>query len=1224
MDAQSCLAPSAVVYTFEVVSFLNLRPTQDPARFPNPSLKMISNPSATRDARGFALVISLSLMVLLVVVAVGLLGLSAISLRSSTRSEAMEIAKANARMALSLALGELQKSTGPDQRVTMTSGLRTGDAPPNPSWTGATNVTPASLTPDTKSAKVTWLVSGEAPDPADVLVKSTKLDQGDAIKLGSFKSSPTATTELLAPVVNITEGKSQGRYAWWIGDEGTKARIDVTKPEAAPATERDRLTQSQVPLEAGIAKLGESWSDFADGGTVDKDALISMPTASLAAVDPTLATEYFNDVTTGGFGLPVNVATGGMKVDLSLVFDRSQSGKKFGELYCGATPTATTVNQASLYTFATKSAAKFYLSDAISKNGSLPTGPNWGNLWNYATLWQTLNGQKIPVVGANPLVESDLRFKTWLPYTNSNLGSFRRDIQQTNSPVAPVLSMFQMGFRLNSELLPPTTPPSSTVFYKAQIGIQPVLGLWNPYNVVITAAPYRFDWALYPYFRFNYAKRGTDGKFSDGRLTKLWLREEWTAGTSVIPTPDNGGGGKYLTLETPSIDLQPGEFRLFSVLDRIVVKAGQTYPLKSGWSERGAFIVDLKDDTGSDRLVPKGYSAWFGDIVLQDTQSNEVKSKFPTLDLANVASTWFTLKSGNNILLRSTELWNGGGDPSAKNDLKVPEPVISGSSGGLDTTKTTYLIDDLTGDKVTPNIATWSFFSRTTAQVEAPDEAQRLRGWIDSNPRALVTNSLWDGSKIQSDGKSTGWHTTSQFIGAWNAPGKPKEVGDGKGGNRGLLSEGGSAPSEPEVSSSDGRYQGFGGGSNTLAGGKTNVIVYDVPRSPLVSLGQFQHAQLSRYNFEPGFVVGNSYANPRIPLASTINPNFTGISGLNVTDLSYDVNKKLWDGFFFSTLGLDHVEGTGSSFDKFFDIKKLGSGESELPNPRMVFAPLLGDTTIDKILSDNPDRAPEAIAARILLKGAFNVNSTSKTAWKAVLSSMGTSQLPVLDPKAGTASWQNPEGTRFNRFGHVIANKAYQKGDPGDDDPFWQGWRNLSDTELDELAGEIVTEVKERGPFRSMAEFVNRNPNSSNTRHQLKGPLQAALDRVINVGFPTSVGKPARVPTGSQFSPAVTDENSAVGSASYLLQGDLLQSLAPILQVRSDYFRIRTCGETLDSNGNVIARAWCEAFVQRTSDYSDPQDASHKSPAELSSGTNETFGRRYQIVSFRWLPGSEI
>jgi hypothetical protein len=391
-----------------------------------------------------------------------------------------------------------------------------------------------------------------------------------------------------------------------------------------------------------------------------------------------------------------------------------------------------------------------------------------------------------------------------------------------------------------------------------------------------------------------------------------------------------------------------------------------------------------------------------------------------------------------------------------------------------------------------------------------------------------------------------------------------------------------------------------------------------------VSLGQFQHAQLSRYNFEPGFAVGNSYANVRIPLGATINPNFSGITGLNVTDISYDVNKKLWDNYFFSTLGLDYLGATGSSFDKFFDLKKLASTESALPNPRMLFAPLQGDTKIDTILSDNGDRAPEAIAARILVKGAFNVNSTSKTAWKAVLSSMGTSQLPVLDPKTGTASWQDPGGTRFNRFGHVITNKAYDKGGAGDDDPFWQGWRNLSDAELDLLATEIVKEVKERGPFRSMAEFVNRNPNASNTQHQLKGPLQAALDRAINLGFPSSVGKTAAVPPGSQFSAAVTNENVAVGSAAYLMQGDVLQSLAPILQVRSDYFRIRTCGETLDASGKVIARAWCEALVQRTSDYLDPQDPIYKNTTELVSKTNKDFGRRYQIVSFRWLSNSEV
>ncbi len=1165
-------------------------------------------------------------MILLTVIAVGLLSLSSISLRNSTTQSAQAAARANARMAMMIAIGELQKSTGPDQRVTMTSGLQTGTAPANPNWTGATNVSPASLTPDAKNATINWLVSGEKPLPTKALTLSSQLNLGDALKLGSFKDSPATTVDLLAPVVNITQGGNIGRYAWWIGDEGTKARVDVAKPKTTPTADRDRLALSQSPLEAGMAKLGSTWSAFAPvpAGTIDKNALISMQTASLAAANKTLVSEFFNDITTGGYGLPVNVSAGGMKADLSLIFDKSQMTKKFGELYCGATPSTAIVNGVSLYDFATKNPTKFYLSDAISKNGSLQTGPNWGILWNYATLWQTVTGQQMTMVGGNPMVESDLRYKTWLPYTNSDLGSFRRDLEHTNSPVAPVLSMFQMGFRLNSELAPPTTPPSSTVYYKAQVGIQPVLGLWNPYNIAIKAAPYRFDWALYPYLRFNYAKPTGTGAFTDGRLTKLWLREEWTTGSGVIPTPGDGAGGKWLLLETPAIDLQPGEFRLFSVVDRIKVQSGQTYLLKPGWSEKGAFIVDLKDDAGSVRLVPKGYRAWFGDIVLQDTQSNEVKTKFPSLDVNSVSSTWFTLKCGNNILLRSTELWNGGSDPSVSSAFKVPEPVVSGSSGGLDTTKTTYLIDDLEGDKVTPNIATWTFFSRTTSQIEGPDENQRLRGWIDSNPRAMVTNSLWDGSNISSTGTRSGWHTTSQFMGAWNTPGKPKVVGDGRGGNRGLLCEGGSAISEPDVSKSGGRYQGFGGASNTTAGGNTNVIVYDVPRSPLVSLGQFQHAQLSRYNFEPGFVLGNSYANPRIPLGATINPNFSGINGLNLTDISYEVNKKLWDGYFFSTLGLDYLGATGSSFDKFFDIKKLASNESTLPNPRMVLAPLKGDTTIDKILSDSADRAPEAIAARILVKGAFNVNSTSKTAWKAVLSSMAASQLPVLDPQTGVASWQDPGGTRFNRFGHVITNRAYEKGGAGDDNPFWQGWRNLSDTDLDALATEIVNEVKARGPFRSMAEFVNRNPNSSNTQHQLKGALQAALDRAINVGFPTTVGKTATVPSGTQFSPAVSNENQSVGAASYLLQGDVLQSLAPILQVRSDYFKIRTCGEALDTSGKVIARAWCEAFVQRTSDYVDSQDPGYRNPSELASTANKTFGRRYEIVSFRWLSNAEI
>jgi hypothetical protein len=151
------------------------------------------------------------------------------------------------------------------------------------------------------------------------------------------------------------------------------------------------------------------------------------------------------------------------------------------------------------------------------------------------------------------------------------------------------------------------------------------------------------------------------------------------------------------------------------------------------------------------------------------------------------------------------------------------------------------------------------------------------------------------------------------------------------------------------------------------------------------------------------------------------------------------------------------------------------------------------------------------------------------------------------------------------------------------------------------------------------------------------GALQAALDRTVNnpvattlngrrisASLPRTVGNTATPPPGRHFSAAFSGESEAAGSASYLMQGDLLQSLAPVLQVRSDYFRIRTCGEALDASGKVVARAWCEAFVQRTSDYVDPQDDAHLATAELRSNMNQTFGRNFRIVSFRWLNISEI
>ncbi|NIP93662.1 MAG: hypothetical protein GWO24_09470, partial [Akkermansiaceae bacterium] len=73
--------------------------------------------------RGFSLITTVTILVLLSLIAIGLLSLSAVTVRSGRSELAQLEARANARMALQIALGELQKYMGPDQRVSAPAGI---------------------------------------------------------------------------------------------------------------------------------------------------------------------------------------------------------------------------------------------------------------------------------------------------------------------------------------------------------------------------------------------------------------------------------------------------------------------------------------------------------------------------------------------------------------------------------------------------------------------------------------------------------------------------------------------------------------------------------------------------------------------------------------------------------------------------------------------------------------------------------------------------------------------------------------------------------------------------------------------------------------------------------------------------------------------------------------------------------------------------------------------
>ena len=99
---------------------------------------------------------------------------------------------------------------------------------------------------------------------------------------------------------------------------------------------------------------------------------------------------------------------------------------------------------------------------------------------------------------------------------------------------------------------------------------------------------------------------------------------------------------------------------------------------------------------------------------------------------------------------------------------------------------------------------------------------------------------------------------------------------------------------------------------------------------------------------------------------------------------------------------------------------------------------------------------------------------------------------------------------------------------------------------------------------------------------------------------------------------------SGDGAPSMLTQGDVLMALAPVITVRGDTFRIRAYGESKNPEGEIVAKAWCEAIVQRVPDYLDTSDAPEVKPENLQSLANERFGRRFNITSFRWLSPEEV
>ena len=1119
--------------------------------------------SARKGSKGFALVVTLTLMVLLSILALGMLSLSTVSLRSMSVTSADEIARANARLGLLTALGKLQTQLGPDQRISARAvsfaadpvyGVTVSDNTPGAWWVGVAHGKPGELLPDGK--QVDWLVSGVTGNALgnSALTNAVPIFSSNSLDLDKYTSGDDIQAGRVA--IKGSELVTTGSYAWFVDDEGMKAQLSPSNSKALNSNNAGR------GLLAAGADLGELGAPPTPGEPGEMEDLTGTDPVLLAKLNSirdlpflgspaTIASKKHFDYTTRSYGVLSDALRGGLRKDLTIAFE----------------------NEAVFNKVFPKSDQEKYLlinpeklagASDLKKNGYI----HWDIFNDYYNMKKYIQNS----AGVDFLDYIGIRKQGF--YTDSQSGSFYRGEQgphQMNpsgkhsghpygeypvmredqgltgeyrhSPVSPVLSFLQMNAWLTEESGEFGDPKATKHYLRTRTQLW--TGHYNPYNIAMrvkaanSAGPRIMN---FPQTVFKIPKYGEE---------KLII----------------GFDNKRQTSQAGGLVLQPGRSHVLGLLQNA-----------TGGSENDSGPYSEKVQTITNQNV------------YYDTPKKDTK---PTGDIAVRI----------DFVMNRSSLMHGCNEQTAQpeNDCEVSQVMFTPFA--WDETQWTdnkmYPGKRFEYSKPHSELGTNSAVSIMMELRTAKESGDAIRPLVDSNIRAQWVNPKWD------------------FELNLPAPAAYSASSSGEAFSKNI---------EMNHPDSPAGYS-YLGASHAASDGFDRVILYDVPREDLLSLGQLQHANAGRFSYEPSYIVGNSHANIRIPKGdwkTSASDTYSGsrpaasqwaISGkFDLYDASYLVNEVLWDSYVFTTLPQQADNHTGD--DALEDYENLLNGNLLLPNPRFIPYEPKGSKFDEETLKKEGTATEGSFfhnAGHLLVDGSFNIHSTSVDAWEAFLN--GAKGLPVGKVDGmGTVTGYDTGVTKV-RFPRVKSNfgEGAEAGDASSD--FWAGFRELEKTEVRELAAAIVAEIKSRGVFHGLGEFVNRRLESGDNGNS--GALQAALDKSVNL---TVSGATAAAASHSKV-PA--DQKQSSGFPGHLQQGDILQALSPYMSARSDTFTIRAYGEAVNPAGEVTARAWCEATVQRLPDAVVSGAAGTTVLSELVKPTSG-FGRRFVVQSFRWLNKDEV
>ena len=1171
--------------------------------------------------RGFALVMTISILVLLSLVVVGMLTLSTLTVRSGQQELARLEAQANARLALMIALGELQKELGPDRRVSAPAGVldENPDTPAiegvrQPYWTavwdtrledgespwqrrddrGGLRDRRAAENWDRAEAVRGYLVSGNEGGRADggqlaLDARDADIADEDRIQLvgdGSARVTPGADADPMVYARRVPtgeDGSPRGGYAYWVGDLGVRANLAVVDPFRDDQPGRgtgprgiERLLNAQDVADELIDELGV---------LEDAEALKSFTNRTVeiaAGIEREGLQTRFHDVTTYSRSVLANARDGGLQRDLTAYL---QSSGRIPDLVDGNEIVSRGLGDRDRMAGPANSAAASAAGLRWNQMKYRDISPRFGLLRNWAGLANDIPLGRATIGAVLPKLEpSSVRGSLGGAYDGTN----RQPVsikEQTEPNIAPVVAESSVYYNIIS----PSRPLGSSGrrLFGIRLCLYPRVALWNPYNVRMEFG------ATMMMLHVNGSKR-IEIEYENGLKKPIQLR---------LGRPGVHLGTFFWKL--PGVTLEPGETLVFSA---------DHYAQYS--------TTALHTNTLSPTVAPNPANCYYLDLEPPRPQQPARFLEVPAEGETQADDYRMCLKPVGS----SSAVSYGSFD-------NLPQIMFANCSlqyGGLDELPVRWVDTNPVDIEILESL--------DAAPTQPPDvrtrDGFRLR-WFQEHPSNLI------GSGTLGDQPA---HFQTAALGNWNPRAAylfrtPWEnVTDSTPAfygvyTRDLFDEAVSwADMVPNVRG--GRMVGHPFGQPQ--DGAPAYIAFDIPRREvgIPSIGYLQHLKMSEFGWHPSYAVGNSLADPRVQATGTspvLRPQERSHGGWNqhtigwaswgggpdywaswargllqytcesnnlVYDLSYELNHSLWDDFFFST---------GSRGEKRRLLES--PEENPLPNGRMGLFRKDGNTEAAVV---DFHRA----ASRLSLDGGFNVHSISKEAWKAILGS-------TRDTGYGSEG-----GTPFPRLlnspgGEWLEGRAT-------DEEAWAGYRSLSDDELDRLATEIVREVKERAPFFGLADFVNRRLSSGPEGE--RGPLQAAIDAAaLNRDFedehPLDNSEKLKdfsawnISDATKLEQTLKPRSTAWGAPGFLTQADILQVSGSALRARSDTFLVRAYGESLDSAGNIRARAWCEAVVQRTPEPVRP-DRFGLNPA--ADGNQVDFGRRFRVVSFRWLAPEEV